>query len=52
MTAAQITEAVATIRRVEAAMISEMTSAEYCAYKKIPAEDRKHMLYIAYKLAA
>ena len=50
MTAAQITEAVATINRVERAMISEMTAAEYAAYMEIPANERKAMLFAAFKV--
>lgn len=52
MTAAQINQAVETINRVEAAMIREMSDAEYAAYMAIPADDRKAMLYAAYKITA
>jgi hypothetical protein len=48
MTKDQIKEAVATIRRVEKAMIAEMTDAEYDAYMAISEEMRKRMLYEAY----
>lgn len=44
-------QAVATINRVEAQMIAEMTKAEYAEYMAIPAEDRKIMLYVAFKMA-
>jgi|GEM_PF-7043821 len=45
-----IKDAVETINRVEAAMIAEMTDAQYSAYISIAEEDRKAMLYAAYKI--
>jgi len=52
MTKDQIKEAVATIRRVEEAMIAEMTNAEYDAYMAISEETRKKMLYESYMITS
>ena len=52
ITASEITTAVTAINRVEKQMIRGMSDAEYRQYRAIPAEDRKQMLYMAYKLAA
>lgn len=51
MTNAQINAAVEQINRVEAQMIASMTAEEYKAYKSIPEETRKEMLYNAWKMA-
>lgn len=51
MNALNIKEAVETINRVENAMIAEMSDAEYGAYMSIPEDDRKAMLFEAYKTA-
>ena len=48
MTTAQAAE---TIRRVEKQMISEMTAQEYDRYMQIPEDERKAMLYVAFKVA-
>lgn len=48
---AKIKDMVETINRVEMQMIDGMTEEEYAAYKAIPEETRKAMLFMAYKAA-